>query len=116
MIIRDNLLQRGVFVLSLDTELAWGSAHYGKVDERNICVEFMVDLLTYPDEEKTDQSLMTTTFTYFKNQKADLISTYAMQHESATTNNFQRLLRSLGFMPSRSITYVLHAHQVEPAC
>jgi peptidoglycan/xylan/chitin deacetylase (PgdA/CDA1 family) len=47
-----SLLKRGAFILSLDTELAWGSAHGGKLKEREVffqqtrpCIKRLIQLL-----------------------------------------------------------------------
>lgn len=47
-----DLLRKGTFILSLDTELAWGSAHYGKVAQREkwfqltrVCISRLLELL-----------------------------------------------------------------------
>lgn len=74
---------------------------------KNVREGYIVDLLTDPEEERAAQTLMAVAFTYFKDQKADLIYTYAMQHKSATGDNFRRLIRRLGFIPSRDTSHFL---------
>ncbi|MDP3879101.1 MAG: GNAT family N-acetyltransferase [Dehalococcoidales bacterium] len=90
---KDHLL--GYIVITLGEEI-----------RDNVRMGYIVDMLTDPEEEGIDRTLMAFAFAFFKKQKADVIETYSMQNEPATKDNFPHLLRRLGFIPSRSTSYI----------